>query len=105
MDTIDLQVGGMTCGSCVASVTRILQRISGATGVTVDLATGRAQVNASGESSSRPGLTSELVTALETAGYAAAPMGQEAASLASDVASSGCRGQSTSRPGGCCCDR
>jgi len=106
MDTpIELQVSGMTCGSCVASVTRILQRIPGVNSVAVDLAAGRAQVLASGEASAGPGLTGELVAALHAGGYPAAPAVQEAAVSAAGAASSGCAGQGASRPGGCCCGR
>ncbi|HXY98603.1 MAG TPA: cation transporter [Stellaceae bacterium] len=41
---IELRVGGMTCGHCVAAVTRAVQRLDPAAAVSVDLATGRVSV-------------------------------------------------------------
>jgi copper chaperone len=37
MDTITLKVGGMTCGGCVASVTRVLKAVPGVTDALVRL--------------------------------------------------------------------
>ena len=45
MNTIELDVQGMTCGSCVKHVTKVLQSISGVRHVEVDLVSGRAQVD------------------------------------------------------------
>jgi copper chaperone len=44
MTTIELQVTGMTCGGCAASVKRALQRRDENARVDVDLASGRVQV-------------------------------------------------------------
>ena len=38
MNTVQLQVTGMSCGHCVAAVTRALKAVPGVTAVTVDLA-------------------------------------------------------------------
>lgn len=45
MNTIDLQVEGMSCGSCVKHVTQALQSLPGVGGVEVDLASGRVRVS------------------------------------------------------------
>lgn len=72
MDTIDTTtdylVSGMTCGHCVASVTRELASIAGVTDVTVDLVRGGDSVVS--VRSDRP-LETDLVRAAVTeAGYA-----------------------------------
>jgi copper chaperone CopZ len=108
MNTIDLQVSGMTCISCVASVTRAMQRVPGVTGINVDLATGHAQVQASAEAGARHSVIDALVAALEAAGYAATPGGQGTGVLATGVAAPGCGGansQAGPRAGACCCGR
>jgi Cu+-exporting ATPase len=59
-----LQIEGMTCASCVARVERALTRTPGVTGVSVNLATERAEVVAGG------GLDPELLlAAVRAAGY------------------------------------
>ena len=45
MDTIELKIKGMGCGSCVSSVTHALQRVPGVDAVDVDLARGIARVS------------------------------------------------------------
>lgn len=45
MNTIDLQVEGMSCGSCVKHVTQALQPLPGVSGVAVDLPSGRVKVS------------------------------------------------------------
>ena len=40
MQTTELKVDGMTCGSCVASVTKALKRVPGVQDVEVDLVSG-----------------------------------------------------------------
>ena len=40
MSTIDLEVQGMSCGSCVKHVTQALQALTGVSGVAVDLTSG-----------------------------------------------------------------
>jgi copper chaperone len=44
MNTVELDVQGMTCGSCVKHVTKALQSVPGVSQVEVDLAKGRARV-------------------------------------------------------------
>ena len=44
METITLNVRGMTCGGCVASVTRVLKAVPGVSDVAVALNPGSAQV-------------------------------------------------------------
>lgn len=44
MNTVQLQVTGMSCGHCVAAVTRALKTVPGTQDAQVDLATGRATV-------------------------------------------------------------
>ena len=45
MQTTELKVDGMTCGSCVASVTKALKRVPGVQDVEVDLGSGIARVH------------------------------------------------------------
>lgn len=45
MTTIDLEVQGMSCGSCVKHVTQALQALTGVSGVEVDLPSGHVRVN------------------------------------------------------------
>jgi len=45
MQTIELNVQGMTCGGCVKHVTKALQSVPGVNQVSVDLASGRARVD------------------------------------------------------------
>lgn len=89
MKTVELQVQGMSCGSCVKHVTEALRPLEGVSDVTVDLQAGRVKV--SGVSDSHP-----LLAALEDAGYPAQLATVE--SVASRKIS-GCGGNG----GGCCC--
>ena len=43
-NTVHLRVGGMSCGGCVASVTRVLKALPGVAAVDVSLAQGVASV-------------------------------------------------------------
>ncbi len=61
---VELAIVGMTCSACVNSVTRVLSRVPGASGVTVDLAAARARVAGSAN-------PDNLVAALAKAGYGA----------------------------------
>jgi cation-transporting ATPase V len=72
---IELDVSGMTCGSCAARVQRALSRESGVTEALVNCATGRATVVLD------PGAVdvARLVAAVERAGYGAAAVGSSAA--------------------------
>lgn len=58
-----LPVEGMTCASCVRRVERVLEALPGATGVAVNLATGRADLDLDA------GAAPEAVAAIERAGY------------------------------------
>ena len=62
--SIELQIAGMTCASCVGRVEKALLKVTGVTSATVNLATEKATVR---------GLTnllaSSLVAAVEKAGY------------------------------------
>ncbi len=44
METVKLQVEGMTCGGCVNSVTRVLSALPGVASADVSLAEARAKV-------------------------------------------------------------
>ncbi len=61
---VELEVEGMTCASCVGRVERALQGVPGVTEASVNLATERATVTGSAE-------TTALIAAIERAGYAA----------------------------------
>lgn len=63
--TLDLDVRGMTCASCVARVEKALAAVPGVSGVSVNLATERARVE------SRTGDLTALVEAVVRAGYEA----------------------------------
>jgi copper chaperone len=65
METISLNVQGMTCGGCVASVTRVLKAVPGVSDVAVTLQPGVATVTFD---SARTG-TASLRAAIEEAGY------------------------------------
>ena len=47
MNTIQLQVTGMSCGHCVAAVTKALKAVPGTQDAQIDLASGRATVQGS----------------------------------------------------------
>ena len=64
MKTVELQVQGMSCGSCVKHVTEALRPVEGVSDVAVDLQAGRVTV--SGDSDSNA-----LLAALQDAGYPA----------------------------------
>jgi copper chaperone len=98
MQTTELKVDGMTCGSCVASVTKALQRVPGVQDVEVDLGTGIARVR--GQHAARQ--VSELVTALAEAGYGAGAA--SGAPVARQRPAGGCgAGTASKARGGCCC--
>ena len=71
---VDLAIGGMTCASCVARVERKLGRLSGVQSASVNLASERASVTYD------PLLVSpaQLISAVEAAGYSAAPVAEHA---------------------------
>ncbi|MGH8715082.1 MAG: heavy-metal-associated domain-containing protein [Casimicrobiaceae bacterium] len=65
MTTVTLKVEGMSCGGCVASVTRVLRAVPGVSDATVSLQAGTAQVTFDEAHTS----TAALRTAIEGAGY------------------------------------
>ena len=65
MSEINLNVSGMTCGSCVKHVTNALKPLDGVQEVSVDLATGKVKVTRSVDKSD------DLIAALIEDGYPA----------------------------------
>ncbi|MFJ5255383.1 heavy metal translocating P-type ATPase [Pseudomonas sp. NPDC088414] len=61
--TFDLPIAGMTCASCAGRVERALRKVSGASAVSVNLATEQARVQAPGDS------LPALMEAVQRAGY------------------------------------
>ncbi|MBY6368064.1 heavy-metal-associated domain-containing protein [Rhodococcoides corynebacterioides] len=68
MTTTSITVTGMTCAHCVNAVTEEVGALDGVTGVTVDLATGRVDVE-----SAAPVPADALAAAVDEAGYEIAP--------------------------------
>ena len=68
MTTTVLHVAGMTCDHCVRAVSEELRSLPGVTGVAVDLATGRVEVDS--DAPLDPGAAS---AAIDEAGYALVP--------------------------------
>jgi len=65
METITMSVKGMSCGGCVASVTRVLKAVPGVSDVAVTLDPGAAKVTFDPAKTGAPALR----TAIEDAGY------------------------------------
>ncbi|MGE5171783.1 MAG: heavy-metal-associated domain-containing protein [Rudaea sp.] len=65
METTTLNVKGMTCQGCVASVTRVLKAVPGVRDVQVELAPGTATVSYDASQAGIPALKA----AIEDAGY------------------------------------
>jgi copper chaperone len=65
METVSLNVQGMTCGGCVASVTRVLKAVPGVADVAVTLQPGVAKVTFDAGRTGPPALRA----AIEAAGY------------------------------------
>ena len=65
MQTAQIKVQGMTCGGCVASVKRALQRIEGVENVEVSLADAQARVQYDPARVNE----SQLRSAIEDAGF------------------------------------
>ena len=78
--SIELQVQGMTCASCVGRVERVLRRVPGVQEVAVNLATERARIKLLAGTP-----VQALVAAVMMAGYEAVPVVQEASAQASDA--------------------
>ena len=86
MNTIHLEVQGMSCGGCVKSVTAALTRVPGVSTVDVDLQAGRATVTGDLPQGGDP-----LVLASTAAGYPA-KLTSAAAALPTVKKSGGCCG-------------
>jgi Cu+-exporting ATPase len=67
--SVDLQVGGMTCASCVGRVERALKKVPGVQNAVVNLATERASVMVNDGTD-----VGALIAAIAKAGYEAAPV-------------------------------
>ncbi len=65
METVILNIDGMTCGGCVASVERVLKAVPGVVATKVQLNPGRAEVSFDPVRTDVPALQ----TAVEAAGY------------------------------------
>jgi copper chaperone len=87
-NTTELKIDGMTCGHCVAAVTKALQAVPGVERAEVSLAEGRATVTHEGSLD-----TKALIAAVEEEGYSA--KAAEAASEGSGCAC--CRTDSATR--------
>ncbi len=78
--SVDLQVNGMTCASCVGRVERALKKVPGVQDAVVNLATERASVQLQG------GVTvGALIAAIEKAGYEAQPVAHSAGATGEDA--------------------
>ena len=78
--SVELQVQGMTCASCVGRVERTLRRVPGVQDVAVNLATERARIQLLAGTP-----VQALIAAVHKAGYEAAPVVQEASAQAHDA--------------------
>ncbi|KPN71423.1 heavy-metal-associated domain-containing protein [Neisseria sp. 83E34] len=65
METINIKIGGMTCGGCVKSVTKVLEALDGVAKAEVDLASASAQITFDPAEVQ----TAALVEAIEDAGF------------------------------------
>jgi Cu+-exporting ATPase len=68
IQTIILDVSGMTCNNCVRHVREALEQVAGVGEVQVDLGTGRATVKHQGATA-----LASLIEAVDEAGYEAKP--------------------------------
>jgi P-type Cu+ transporter len=75
----DLAIGGMTCASCAARIERVVGRLPGVAGVSVNLATEKARVSFTGE----PDVPA-VIRAVENAGFTATPVSGKTAGPAED---------------------
>jgi len=73
---IDIDIGGMTCASCVARVEKAIKAVPGVRDASVNLATERAAVQGEGLD------LQAILAAVEQAGYAARPAGTPRAETA-----------------------
>ena len=63
METVTINVQGMTCGGCVASVTRVLKAVPGVDQVDAKLSPGQATVRYDASKVAVPALKSAIVDA------------------------------------------
>lgn len=96
MNTIDLEVQGMSCGACVKHVTQALQTLSGVQQVDVNLPSRHVKV-----SGDLPADAQALIAALNAAGYPAKLT--TSAVHSADKPSGGCGSNTGKAKGGCCC--
>lgn len=96
METIELMVDGMTCGSCMQAASRALRHVPGVEAVDVRLQDRAATVRGEAVGSQ----ADALVAALGAAGYPAR-VARGAAAAGVKKASAGCGGGRSQ--GGCCC--
>ena len=102
MQTIQLKINGMSCGSCVASVTRALREMPGVDAVVVNLEGGVATVTT--DAGTGDANLAQMVAALSKAGYSATALSASEADVTMagtgpGKATKGCRQSG----GGCCC--
>jgi copper chaperone len=95
MSTLDLEVQGMGCRSCVKHVTQALQTIAGVSGVEVDLQSGHVRVSGEFPKGSEP-----LITALASADY---PAQLATSSVSLGVPKTSVCSSTRGGRGGCCC--
>ena len=96
MDTIELKIKGMSCGSCVSSVTHALQPVPGVDAVDVDLARGIARV--SGNAQAAPA----MLAALAAAGYEAESLSTGAGAKTEHAHHGDVPTGTAHKSGGCC---
>ncbi|MDE2146504.1 MAG: heavy-metal-associated domain-containing protein [Burkholderiales bacterium] len=100
MPTTELKVDGMTCASCVASVTRALERVPGVQDVEVDLGSGIVRVHGEHVAQQVPA----LIAALGEAGYGAGAAAGAPAVHQHRAGGCGARaGAAGKGRSGCCC--
>lgn len=65
MQTVELNIGGMTCGGCVKSVTKVLSETDGVASAQVDLDSAKASVQFNPDKTN----VATLISAVEEAGF------------------------------------
>lgn len=65
METITLNIGGMTCGGCVSSVTKVLENLNGVEKADVSLENAHAVITYDADKIQ----TAALIEAVEDAGF------------------------------------
>lgn len=95
MNTVELDITGMSCGSCVKHVKQALEAVSGVTYVEVDLTSGRARIDGDLQAGAEP-----LIAALAQEDYSAVIATSTA--TAQPAKTTGCQGGQGNKSG-CCC--